>query len=336
MSGKSFQRSYCGEEFDEYVYRGIRSPFPFSPVGAAERTLDFWKGRRLRIHYNSKWREGKVLSWKQYNATPSTMLTSWMLEVELDTIEAGDQVEIAVSGTVGNDKKEEGAVAMTSNDENDVNTLVIKPDGPAKLTPRMKMNVHRLNVEGGGTLRTLKDEDDEPLISLEWLERASPSINLNQGILIFACPYCRMTVPITSAFGASPEKRKAECPICLETTECRILYCGHVVCHGCWSRCRHAAMRGSEDLGDIDESEMKKERAKRNRLFNKKRGRDGETIYSDFVPRFAELAEEARDAEGLERLRWELMVEYPGLWPMKRWPISSENSPSMDSKCCCK
>lgn len=313
MSAKSFQRSYCGEEFDEYVYRGIRSPFPFSPVGAAERTLDFWKDRRFKIHYHGMWREGKVLSWKQYNANPSTMVTSWMMEVEMDTIEPGDEVNIVVSGIVSKDAKEEGAVAITSEGEHAVNNVVIKPESTVKLCSRMKLHVNRLNVEGGGTVQAEKDDDDDPLISLEWLEPASPFINLNRDILIFACPYCRETVPVSSAFDASPEQKSTECPVCLETTECRVLHCGHGVCHSCWSRCRHTAMRTSEDLGDIDESEMKKERNKRNRLFKKKRGRDGEAVVT-FLPRFAELAEEARDAEGLERLRWELMVEHPAMW----------------------
>jgi len=73
-------------------------------------------------------------------------------------------------------------------------------------------------------------------------------------------------------------------------------------------------MRISVELDDMDEAEMKKERAKRDRLFYKKRGRDGEDSSNDFVATFLELAAAATDAQGLERFRWELMVENPALW----------------------
>ena len=101
----SFQRSTCGKEFDDYVYRAVDSrPSPFSPVGAASRELhSLWKGRRFKIDYNGKWRERKVCRWKQYNPSDRCMATEWAVEVELDTTEADDKVEMIVTGTVCND-----------------------------------------------------------------------------------------------------------------------------------------------------------------------------------------------------------------------------------------
>jgi len=44
-NNKKFQRSFCGEEFDEYVFRNvINGPFPFSPVG---RRVITWLARLL-------------------------------------------------------------------------------------------------------------------------------------------------------------------------------------------------------------------------------------------------------------------------------------------------
>lgn len=133
-----------------------------------------------------------------------------------------------------------------------------------------------MNVEGGGTLR-LGDGENESLLSLEWLEPASPYVNLNQDVLTFDCPCCRKAEPVALAFNTSPTTTNDECPVCLETAECQVLACGHSFCNDCWNRCRLAAMRPSVDLEEMDETEMKKERAKRDRLFTKKRRRDGES-----------------------------------------------------------
>lgn len=321
LSTQSFQRSLCGEEFDDYIFRAIREPFPFSPVGAASRELpEFWKGRRCRIHYHGKWREAKVCSWTQYNAIASDMTTSWLLEVELDTMEAGDEVEVKLTGTVCNDSKQDGAVTLTTNNA-DSNDIIIKPDSSSmKLRPRMKLDVNRVNVRAGGTVKLRADgasaqSEQSTLLSLEWLEPPSLLINLNEGILTFDCPCCRKVEPVMKAFDRNPATVTRECPVCLETAECRTLVCGHGVCHGCWRSVRNAAMRSSVELGEIDETEMYKERAERNRLFARKRSRDDSS--SDQYPfRFLDMAHATRDNErqGLESFRWELMVENPARW----------------------
>ena len=311
-AGKSFQRSVCGEEFDEYVFRAVDGPFPFSPVGASSRELPgLWKGRYFQIYYHNKWRGGKVHSWKQYNANPHTMLTKWSVLVDLDTLEPGDPVEVNVSGMICKDLKEEGNSTIQIRCNNGVDITVKAADG--NIVPRMKLYVNRLNVQGGGTLKLHDSDEEEPLISLEWLTPASPSINLNEHILSFDCPCCRAAEPVMAAFEAPTQTKMADCPVCMETTDCRVLGCGHAVCHGCWNSCRQAATRVSEDLGDLNKAELKKERAKRNRLLNKKRRRD-ESPSRDFELAFLLTAEATRSVEGLKRLRWLLMVEPPALW----------------------
>jgi hypothetical protein len=174
-----------------------------------------------------------------------------------------------------------------------------------------------MNVEGGGTLKVIGDEN-APLISLEWLESASPSINLNAGILSFDCPCCRAAEPVLVACEAPALTKKDDCPVCLETKECRVLECGHGVCHACWSSCRKAAMYGSIELEDLDLEEIQKERAERYRLFKKKRTRwsaRDETLKHRFAATVGEIAEEVRrDEQGLVRLKREFMVEHPSLW----------------------
>ena len=330
LTPKSFQRSTCGEEFDEYVYRAVDSPFPFSPVGAASRELhNLWKGRRFKIHYNDKWREGKVCSWRQYNPNDRCMVTKWTVEVELDTIEAGDKVQMIVTGTVcNNSNNEEGAIKVSCNDGDKMDVAIKRDDYDVKHCPRMKLQVNRLNVQGGGTLK-LGEDDDMPLISLEWMEAASPFINLNEKVMSFDCPYCRAAEPVIAAFETPTLTRKAECPVCLETTECRVLECGHGVCHECWNGCRQAQTQVSFEFEEIDQVEMKKERAKRNRLFKKKRGRDDDTS-SNFMATIHEMARAASDSvHFLQRLRWELMVENPAVWAApdlfdhyKQWPVA--------------
>jgi hypothetical protein len=94
MAPKDFQRSRCGEEFDEYVFQAL-DPFPWSFVGAASREVtDLWRGRRLKLHCNGAWREGKVCGWTQFNPDSTTNETKWNLELELDTLQVGDVVNM--------------------------------------------------------------------------------------------------------------------------------------------------------------------------------------------------------------------------------------------------
>jgi len=87
------------------------------------------------------------------------------------------------------------------------------------------------------------------------------------------------------------------------------------VCEECWSSCRQVATRVSVELGDLDEEEVKKERAERNRLYSRKRNRDSPR--NDFLVRFAQLIEASDTVQGLKSLRWELMVENPANWAVE-------------------
>lgn len=124
------------------MLKAISSPFPFSPIGASLRELpDLWKGRRFKLHYRGMWREGQVCGFRQYNPTPTTMMTKWTMEVELDTIETGDQVEFVVSGMICDDDEDDSnnmdVVKLTTCDG--ARDLAIKPNGSRTLIPRMKL-----------------------------------------------------------------------------------------------------------------------------------------------------------------------------------------------------
>ena len=320
VTHKSFQRSYCGEEFDDYVFQGLDSPFPFSPVGASSRELpELWKDRRFKLHYRGKWREGRVCGFRQYNPTPSTMETCWQMDVELDTLEPGDQVELNLVGivkrtTTRTRSNEEGAVKITTkNNKGESTEFTIVPSESSSATPRMKLHVHRMNVEGGGTFKFDRENETEPLLSLEWLEPASPSVNLFEKIVTFDCPICRATQPVMAAFEPATKITRAECPVCMETTTCRVLSCGHSVCDDCWGNCRLAATSVRVELEDLNETDVKKERATRDRLFKKKRNRDDSTS-PEFMATFQELIDGSDTTDGLKRIRWEFMVENPALW----------------------
>jgi transcription elongation factor Elf1 len=325
VTRKSFQRSYCGEEFDDYVFQALENSFPFSPVGASSRELpDLWKNRRFKLHYRGKWREGRVCGFRQYNPTESTMETCWQMDVQLDTIEPGDQVELKLVGVAKRTTRlhEDGTVKITTKNDGESTEYTIKPsessDGIELATPRMKLHVHRMNVEGGGTFKFDRQNENEPLLSLEWLEPASPSVNLFEKIVTFDCPICRAKEPVMAAFEPAAKTTRAECPVCMETTKCRVLSCGHSVCEDCWGSCRLAATSVRLELEDLNESDVKKERAKRDRLFKKKRSRDGPR--NDFAEKFEELVwaiARADTISGLEALRWELMVENPVLWAVE-------------------
>jgi hypothetical protein len=76
-------------------------------------------------------------------------------------------------------------------------------------------------------------------------------------------------------------------------------------------------MYGSIQLENLDMEEVKKERAERYRLFNKKRTRQGSAVVrSPFAATFAEMiVQQANDGEqGVARLKKELMVEQTALW----------------------
>jgi hypothetical protein len=119
MSPKDFQRSVCSEQFDEYVFQAL-DPFSWSLVGAASREVkNLWNGRRLKIHYNGTWREGKVCGWKQYNPCSSCHMTKWNLELELDTWQVNDVVDVTISGTICTVDNNNGALCAIKVPQNE-------------------------------------------------------------------------------------------------------------------------------------------------------------------------------------------------------------------------
>jgi hypothetical protein len=102
---------------------------------------------------------------------------------------------MSISGTVCSDISsgdDDGACCVTKvPHEGETNVIAIQQQSANWKLPRLKLAVNRMNVHGGGTLKARTDEEDDPLISLEWLQPASPSINLNKRILSL-----NLTVPV--------------------------------------------------------------------------------------------------------------------------------------------
>lgn len=122
--------------------------------------------------------------------------------------------------------------------------------------------VHRMNVTGGGILvqhvvpsnnhdYEMNLEDNRTFLSLEWIDRASPSASLlyqggaSNGMMGSAnCPTCRAVEPTYKAFDDDVTKvtdltSNHNCPVCTETKPCRVLQCRHAVCMECWNQWRH-------------------------------------------------------------------------------------------------
>lgn len=262
--------SECGNDFDEYVRR-IVGPMA---MGAMKRNVsNLWIGRRFKLHLDG-WREGKVLEWCQWKTDPSLYLTEWSMTFELTTSLSEDQ----------------GADTTTTSTNDSSLTL----------------RVNRMNIEGGGTLRTLNKEKISPLSSLEWIDSASPQVKLDEEVLSYKCPCCRAIEAVVAAHEQTNNMVTDECPICLEIKDCRVLGCGHCVCDCCWSSYRKAAANIDVQLVCPTAEELRDEPAKRDIHFRKKIA-SGE---AKTVNHFAEIVEQVFSGEqkNLARFWKELMV----------------------------
>jgi len=65
---------------------------------------------------------------------------------------------------------------------------------------------------------------------------------------------------------------------------------------------------------DLNEEEMQKERAKRDRLFRKKRNRNGLGRNGAFAEHLLHMFLSSRGSEGFTMLQWEFMVEPTAVW----------------------
>jgi len=266
MSIADSLKSECGQDFDEYVLRALEEPFPYSGMMPASRDVDnLWEGRRLRLYSGkNKYREGKVISWMQNNTGPFCRITFWHVNIEMDAVNVGDTVVVVGLESEPQHDGKKGRIFKFLQDEGlykvklDNETIIaIKPQNikPAATTYR----VNRMNIDGGGTLFP-SNGSRRRLLSLEWLEPALPSIDLDEGVLKANCPTCRAVEPTLAAYDDAPTEKQEECPICMDTKTCRTLQCRHEVCHDCWIKWRNAGGSIPVPPPDIDADELQKER----------------------------------------------------------------------------
>lgn len=273
MSVADSLKSECGVDFDEYVRRALEEPFPYNSMMPASRTIEnLWSGRRFRL-YNGPdvFREGKVVSWQQWNTGPLCRVTFWCVNVEMDSFGVGDSVLIGglqsanqyngKEGTIEKllGEKHEGRYRIKLVDDDDNKTFIaVKPKNLNAAPTTYKVN--RMNIEGGGTLKVYS-ENPNRLISLEWLEPASPAIDLDEGALMANCPTCRAVEPPLAAYDDAPMEKEQECPVCFEKKPCRTLQCDHGVCNGCWSQWRNKSSGIPVSPPEVDEDQLQKEQA---------------------------------------------------------------------------
>jgi hypothetical protein len=233
--------SECCTDFDEYVRRALSEPFPYSPTNPAYRKVtDLWSGRRLRIFSGTKWREGKVRKWTQSISGPFSHITMWSLQVAFNAFVVGDVVTIDGLKVANKNNGEKGIILKYMEQEGRYKIQMIDEESVLGVRlenmndPVLTFRVNRMNIKGGGTL--VPYSESRSLVSLEWLKPASPSINLDEGSLTATCPKCRAAELPMATYSEAPTETEHECPICLETKQCRLLKCKHVVCSDCWTK----------------------------------------------------------------------------------------------------
>lgn len=240
------QSSHVGTDFDEYTQRVLAESFPYSPVSPASRLVEnLWSGRRFRLYQDkNSFRQGRVVSWKQWNCGPFSRTLFWNLNVKMDSIDVGDT--IVVDGTRLHNGKEATILEFYAKanrykiqflDNGGITTVKSENIKPSSTT----YCVNRMNIDGGGTL-TRKNDSSDTLLSLEWMDPAVPSIDLDEGALKLNCPTCRAVEPPHAAYDDSPplsssSSTEKDCPVCMERqASCRTLACGHDVCNECWNK----------------------------------------------------------------------------------------------------
>ena len=268
MSVGDSLHSECGTDFDEYVRRALEEPFPYDSMMPASRSIDnLWKNRRLRLYSDkNKFREGKVVSWSQYNMGPFARTTLWNIDIEMDSFGAGDTVSVdglkvakehnGKEGTIVKFLESEGRYRVELCDDEQT-PIAIKPENLK--TAATTYYVNRMNIDGGGTLKLIGERPGR-LISLEWLEPACPQIDLDEGALKANCPVCRAIEPPLAAYDDAPTEKQDECPICLETKTCRTLQCRHEVCTDCWNKWRNSTSTIPVPPPQMDPDEVQKQR----------------------------------------------------------------------------
>ena len=266
-------KSECGVDFDEYVKRTIDVDGPY-PYRRFERTIriinNLWKDRKLRLYTSpTEYKEGTVVSWHQQNDGFSNQ-TEWWIAIKFSgSLQVGDTAIIEVNDDDDNNTKlsnyngkkckivkclaNNKYKVIPLNDSEGLKFLTIKQDNLQKIT---EFSVVRMNVNGGGILKNDDgegeedddsndaDDSDDLDLSLEWIDPASPTINLHEDKIMNAnatCPTCRAVEPTMIAFDDNNDTTKVSkytCPICTEMSLCRTLQCGHRICTHCWIQWR--------------------------------------------------------------------------------------------------
>lgn len=242
--------SRCGDDFDDYVRRVVPERFPYSHTDPISRTLEFWKYRSLKIYTEAgDVRQGRIMEWLQYNLGPYSMTTQWDVSVVFETegaLKKGDAVEIDGSPKAHHGKKGTVVKRLLSGekykiclDEDKLKFVTVHKDN---LVHKTLFSVHRMNIEGGGTLKS--PNNGETLLSLEWVDPPQPMIDLHPDYLGVNCPICRAQEPAESASDDTVPLTDVSvtCPICTTDQPCRILQvCSHNVCLDCWKQWRQTS-----------------------------------------------------------------------------------------------
>ena len=177
-------------------------------------------------------------------------------------LEASNIVDMMISGMICTIEKKDACVIKVPHECGQVRDIAIKSN--ALMPSLMEMEVNLIDVHGGRTLKMLTGDKDALLISLEWLEPASPSISPDESVLTFCCPCCHAFKLILVAYEVPLLTRKEDCPIGMEMKEYHILKCEHGVCHLCWRSCQQMAISyGSIQCEDLDLEELQKNHAVR-------------------------------------------------------------------------
>ena len=176
--------------------------------------------------------------------------------------------------------------------------------------------VNRLNISGGGTLKPFFEK--APYISLEWLEPASPVVDLNEGSTFADCPLCRAVEPPRAGYFSSEASLvpNQECPVCFEErVSCVRLRCDHLVCKACWVNwCRTKS--GEELEADLSPTQLAEQRDAELTEF---RARKTEKNWLN--KEFKKLIRDGRGdngAQGLKYFRHALQVKPLQLWNSKK------------------
>jgi hypothetical protein len=280
FAAAAFGKSKVGAEFDDYTRRVIHHEQQAFREEGFRTCHDFWNQRKCKLYVRSPnddhpYRMAHVVSWcheRGFLTTAAAMSSSssscWSVALQLLHFQVGDRVVIRECPKKHDGK--EGIVLKILKhgkfkvklDNDDLEFITVHPKHLEGVPTTYA--VHRMNVHGGGTVQ--EPNSERTLISLEWVDAASPVLDLDEGTLRAICPTCRAVEPLHKAYDdddsivSHQQQQQHECPICMETTSCRILECNHVVCHVCWNQWRNSSSNVPVAPPEIPQDELQRTR----------------------------------------------------------------------------